>query len=511
MRWARTGQGRSLGDAFSEHGTSFPTVEVVKPVLAADPEWPVQIGTPRGVPSAGRGWSSVPVPPLPTFRATSREIGGIFPFLTDTPLPGSGPNMGQNAKTGAGWHFDLTRLVRMGILSNTNVTITGKPGRGKSGIVKCYLNRSVAYDGASFFVPGDLKDEYEHLVRYWGNEPVKAGPGLATRINPLDPGPLAHGWTGLSENERRKRWEHISRRWNMLLPGLLDTVGVSVDASARMTIATVLDDMTATNRGGLLTLPTITIPQVWQALLSPSDAVLRARRYSAAEELIHDNRQLIDGLGALCKTTLKGMFDEETNISIDWSAPAGSLSLRALEKAEKSVQAAALLCASSWGTEMSQIGDGRRRIIPRDEAWRALRMGPNAIDAFDSDLRLSRDQDTENWLIFHQFGDLAAAGDEGTQASALAKQFTNLCDTKILLAQDAGEADIQASALRLNDDEAQIIRPGGWAHGQKGRALWQLGDRSFRVNNIWTPLEKTMFDTNDKLTGYDQPDTAEVA
>jgi hypothetical protein len=39
----------------------------------------------------------------------------------------------------------------------------------------------------------------------------------------------------------------------------------------------------------------------------------------------------------------------------------------------------------------------------------------------------------------------------------------------------------------------------GWAMAGKGRALWLVGDRPFKVETVRTPLEEALTDTNDAL------------
>ena len=69
----------------------------------------------------------------------------------------------------------------------------GKPGTGKSTTAKAFLFRPMRF-GVRTLVAGDVKDEYEPLCRAVGVEPFTLGIGLPTRINPLDPGPLADRW-----------------------------------------------------------------------------------------------------------------------------------------------------------------------------------------------------------------------------------------------------------------------------------------------------------------------------
>src|SRR5215217_2190095 len=81
-------------------------------------------------------------------------------------------------------------------VTNPNMFIFGKPGRGKSATVKALLLRMMDF-GYRALILGDPKDEYERLCRAFGVEPFTIGPGLPARINPLafrplaDPGPRA--------------------------------------------------------------------------------------------------------------------------------------------------------------------------------------------------------------------------------------------------------------------------------------------------------------------------------
>ena len=40
-----------------------------------------------------------------------------------------------------------------------------------------------------------------------------------------------------------------------------------------------------------------------------------------------------------------------------------------------------------------------------------------------------------------------------------------------------------------------------WACQNKGRALWKVGDRQFRVQTVLHPAERALFDTNEALAG----------
>ena len=52
--------------------------------------------------------------------------------------------------------------------------------------------------GYRALILGDPKDEYQPLCRALGVEPLKIGPGLQARVNPLSFGPLGDGWHRLN-------------------------------------------------------------------------------------------------------------------------------------------------------------------------------------------------------------------------------------------------------------------------------------------------------------------------
>ena len=62
-------------------------------------------------------------------------------------------------------------------VTNPNMFIFGKPGRGKSATVKALLLRMMDF-GYRALILGDPKDEYQLLCRALGVEPFSIGPGL---------------------------------------------------------------------------------------------------------------------------------------------------------------------------------------------------------------------------------------------------------------------------------------------------------------------------------------------
>ena len=126
---------------------------------------------------------------------TSEQTPVMWPLIAGDGLPPTGAPMGFNVLSGGSFYCDPMGWVNDDTIAvtNPNVFIFGKPGRGKSALVKAFMLRMIRF-GYRSLVLGDIKDEYEDISRALGVEPYRIGPGLPGRINPLDFGPLALDW-----------------------------------------------------------------------------------------------------------------------------------------------------------------------------------------------------------------------------------------------------------------------------------------------------------------------------
>ncbi len=65
------------------------------------------------------------------------------------------------------------------------------------------------------------------------------------------------------------------------------------------------------------------------------------------------------------------------------------------------------------------------------------------------------------------------------------------CSTKIVYAQEAGEASKTGGVLGLSSAEMQQL-----PELDMGEGLCRIGERSFMVRHLCTPSEMALFDTN---------------
>ena len=215
-----------------------------------------------------------------------------------------------------------------------------------------------------------------------------------------------------------------------------------------------------------------------------------------------ETRLLRNALGQLVTGSLAGLFDEHTNIQIDWRAPIQSLSLSRLDPLGDEAMGIALLCLNSWGRGLREIAEpDDLRIVVRDEVWKQMWLGVAAVMSFDADLRLSRGMAGRGGDIqfanLHKPSDLLSVGDAGSQAAMIAKDLLELADIKILGGQKPRIADELDSMLGLGPIAQSVVS--GWAMQGKGRALWSVGDSAYKVQTVLHPVEQQLFYTNEAI------------
>ena len=393
-------------------------------------------------------------------------------------------------------------------VTNPNVFVFGKPGRGKSATIKAFATRLMPF-GYRTLIAGDPKDEYEPLCRELGVEPITVGHGLSARINPLAFGPLGEGWADLPAAEARRRVAIVFARWLTLIRGLVGSQRIG-DARVpfgpvdEVVVKTVLAHLTGHRQGNTVLVET-TIPQLWRLLDEPTDELVAECRYATTRQFLDETRLLRDALGQLVSGALAGLFDGPTTIDIDWNAPIQSLSLSRLEALGDEAVGIALTCLNSWSRGMRELAaPGDLRVVVRDESWKQLRLGPEAVKSFDADLRLSRRDGDVQVAVAHKPSDLLTAGDAGSQAVAIAKDLLHLADTHILHGQDPAVADDLHRLLGLSAIEQDLVT--GWAMQGKGRALWCVGDQRYKVLTILHEKEQRLFQTNERWLDAARPE-----
>ncbi|QTE30057.1 TraC family protein [Pengzhenrongella sicca] len=402
---------------------------------------------------------------VPAHRASSATLAGAYPFLT-APACDTGVLIGVDALTGGPFCFDPWALYAAGVLTNPNVLLAGVIGQGKSALAKSIAIRSIAV-GRRVYVPGDPKGEWAPVAEAVGGVVVRLGPGMSTRLNPLDAGDetpaITHG--------RRVR----------LLASLAET--------------TLGRDLRAVEHGALdaaltaaETSASPTIPDVIAALITPDDDAARADG-STATERASDGRDLAHGLRRLVRGDLAGMFDGTSTQTLDTSAPMVVLDLSRLGSNEDAL-ALAMTCAQTWLEAALATPDGVLRWVIYDEAWRLLRSLP-LVRRLQSQWKLSRAHGIANLLILHRLSDLDAVGAHGSEARAIAAGLLADCSTRVTYRQESDQLTATAAALGLTEPERDLLTA-----LPRGTGLWKMPGCSHIAHHLLHPDELAVFDTD---------------
>ena len=168
-----------------------------------------------------------------------------------------------------------------------------------------------------------------------------------------------------------------------------------------------------------------TIPALWQLLNNPTDDLVHAVPVRVHPPLPRRDPPAARRPGpAHLRGPGRDSSTSHTSIDVDWAAPIQSLSLSRLEPLGDEAVGIALTCLYSWGRGMRELADpGDLRIMVRDEVWKQMRLGVEAVKSFDADLRLSRSHGDVQWANAHKPSDLLSVGDAGSQAVAIAKDL----------------------------------------------------------------------------------------
>ncbi|WP_410790580.1 ATP-binding protein [Kribbella sp. C-35] len=415
-----------------------------------------------------------------THRATTRVLRVAYPFLAEGGLGADGTYIGSDVFSGGSFVYDPWVLYQGRVITNPNVLLAGVIGSGKSSTAKALITRSLAL-GHKAYVPCDPKGEWTAVAEAMGGATIKLGPGLATRLNPLDAGRKPA--TVQADEWQRIAW---SRRRALLGTLAESTLGRPLAAVEHTALDLALDTVSSQ-------VESPTIPDVVVALFTP-DPVFAERAGLRTTSLIDDGRQVAHAIRRLVHGDLSGMFDGQSTTEFDPTLPMVTLDSSWLGSGgNDEALRLTLACASSWLEAAVADPAGGNRYIVYDEGWRVMRDAA-LLRRMQEQWKLSRAWGVSNVLIVHRLSDLAAVGDLGSEARALAEGLLADCSTRIMLRQEPDQLSRTASLLGLTDVEIATI-----AKLPKGRALWRLPNRSFVVQLVRHAREVELFDTDARM------------
>jgi len=411
---------------------------------------------------------------VPAHRASTAHLQAAYPFIAETGLGGRGVFIGQDLFGGGSFCYDPFELYAQGVLTDPNMILLGHIGRGKSSLVKTYILRQQVFGRKAAVM--DPKGEYGDLAAALGVTPLRLAPGGHIRLNPLDPGP---GSSELGVEETVARQES-------LLTSISEAALKRGLSPAEQTACRLGLDHTR------LRSDKPTIPEVAASLLKPNHASA-ARAHTTPERLAEDGRELALELLRLCEGDLRGMFDGQTSIDIDWDGPLVVVDLSALHQSD--ALPILMTCAAAWlQSAFARPGAGKR-IVVVDEAWSILRT-VGIARWMQANFKLSRAYGIQNLIVMHRLSDLKATGDVGSEQRTIAEGLLADAGTRVVYAQSADEIVSARELLGLTGTEANLLPTLG-----RGEAVWKVGTRSFVVRHMLGRSERALVDTDARMTG----------
>jgi hypothetical protein len=439
----------------------------------------------------------------------------MWPFAAGTGTPMVGVPLGRHVHTGATLCCDpISWFQRAKLISNPSVFVLGKPGLGKSTLVRRMATGLAGY-GVMPLVLGDLKPDYVDLIEALGGQVISLGRGRG-HLNILDPGEATQAADQLRAAGHPRQAAQVladahGRRQTMV--SALLTILRSAPPSDReeTIIDRALKVLDRQHDGVPILADLLQViqqgpPEVRAAALDRGDD---ARYQQITEELEASLIGLVGG-GRLGET-----FARPTTNPMRRDAPV-VYDVSAIDDSELDLQAATLLACWSAGFGTVNVANAladadleprRHYFVITDELWRAIRAGRGMVDRVDALTRLNRQRGVGMAMISHTMSDLLALPAEEDRMKA--RGFVERSGMVICGGLPAAEMPQLTAAVPFSSAEQELLigwqDPPAWdpASGReidppgRGKFLVKVGGRpGIPVAVQLTSVEQSIHDTN---------------
>lgn len=468
----------------------------------------------RGWLGRGRGTSSYVQAPE-EWRGTTVQVCGLWPFAVGTGTPMVGVPLGRHIHTGATLCCDpISWFQRAKLISNPSAFVLGKPGLGKSTLIRRMATGLAGY-GVMPLVLGDLKPDYVDLIEAMGGQVITLGRGRGY-LNVLDPGEATEAAARLLEAGFEKEASQVMAdahgRRHTMVSALLTIMRSAPPTDREETIVDralkVLDERHdgVPVLGDLLKVIQDGPPEVRAVALDRGDE----HRYKQITEDLEASLIGLVGGGRLGET-----FSRHTTNPMRRDAPV-VYDVSAIDDSEMELQAATLLACWSAGFGTVNVANAladagleprRHYFVILDELWRALRAGRGMVDRVDALTRLNRQRGVGMAMISHTMSDLLALASEEDRMKA--KGFVERSGMVICGGLPGAEMPLLTSAVPFSQAEQDLLMgwqdPPAWdpTTGReaeppgRGKFLVKVGGRpGIPVNVQLTSVEASVSDTN---------------
>ena len=426
-----------------------------------------------------------------------------------------GVPLGRHIHTGATLCCDpISWFQRAKLISNPSCFVLGKPGLGKSTIVRRMATGLAGY-GVMPIVLGDLKPDYVDLIEALGGQVITLGRGRGY-LNVLDPGEAAGAAARLRaagyHTEAARVLADAHGRRHTMVSALLTILRSSPPTDREETILDRALKYLDTHHDGVPVLGDLLRviqdgpPEVRAVALDRGDDA----RYKEITEDLEASLIGLTGGGRLGET-----FSRQTTNPMRRDAPV-VYDVSAIDDSEMDLQAATLLACWSAGFGTVNVANvladaglepRRHYFVILDELWRALRAGRGMVDRVDALTRLNRQRGVGMAMISHTMSDLLALASQEDRMKA--KGFVERSGMVICGGLPGAEMPQLTSAIPLSHAEQDLLKgwqdPPAWDPATnreaeppgRGKFLVKVGGRpGIPVNVELTDTELSINDTN---------------
>lgn len=468
----------------------------------------------RGWLGRGRG-QSVYVQQADEWRGTTVQVCGMWPFSIGTGTPMVGVPLGRHIHTGATLCCDpISWFQRAKLISNPSAFVLGKPGLGKSTLVRRMATGLAGY-GVMPLVLGDLKPDYVDLIEAMGGQIITLGRGRGY-LNVLDPGEATEAADRLRAAGHEKQAIQVIAdahgRRHTMVAALLTILRSAPPTDREETIIDRALKWLDEHHDGVPVLGDLL--RVIQEGPAEVRAVALDRgddtRYQAITEGLEASLIGLVGGGRLGET-----FARHTTNPMRRDAPV-VYDVSAIDDSEMDLQAATLLACWSAGFGTVNVANAladagleprRHYFVILDELWRALRAGRGMVDRVDALTRLNRQRGVGMAMISHTMSDLLALSSEEDRMKA--RGFVERSGMVICGGLPSAEMPQLTAAVPFSQAEQGLLigwqDPPAWdpTTGReaeppgRGRFLVKVGGRpGIPINVQLTNVETSINDTN---------------
>jgi hypothetical protein len=173
----------------------------------------------------------------------------------------------------------------------------------------------------------------------------------------------------------------------------------------------------------------------------------------------------------LCTGPLRGMFDQQSSVDVNWDGPGMVLDLSGVIDDERAMSLV-MVSAMGWSRQQRHRLAGRQVTNVNDESYYMYKRA-ETVEFAQARRKLGRQFGEANIDICHRPSDLDAQADTGSKIAKIAHGLLKDSSMKIVFRQSAGELDLATSMLGLTETERSCLAVFG-----RGKALWKIGDRS---------------------------------